>query len=70
MNIILVGKFRGKPIRYQFGGDRLRVFMCSIALAGFVGLLVALGYNLGMVNGESAELAGLHQKIRLQKRPD
>ena len=67
MNIILVGKFRGKPIRYQFGGDRFRVFLCSIALAGFVGLLVALGYNLGMVNGESAELAGLHQKIRFQK---
>ena len=67
MNIILVGKFRGKPVRYQFGGDRFRVFLCSLVFTAFVGLLVTLGYNLGVVNGESAELAGLQDKIKHQK---
>lgn len=67
MNIILVGKFRGKPIRYQFGGDRLRVFVCSIAFSAFVALLVSFGYQIGITNGESAELANLQEKIKLQK---
>ena len=67
MNIILVGKFRGKPVRYQFGGERIRVFLCSLVLTAFIGLLVSLGYNLGVINGESADLASLHEKIKLQK---
>ena len=67
MNIILVGKFRGKPVRYQFGGDRIPLFLCSLVFAVFVGLLVSLGYNVGIINGESAELAGLQERIKLQK---
>lgn len=67
MNIILVGHFRGKPIHYQFGGDRLRVFMCSIVLSVFIGLLISLGYNLGIINGETADLANLQEKIKYQK---
>lgn len=67
MNIILVGNFRGKPVRYQFGGDRLRVFMCSLVFVTFVGLLVSLGYNVGIANGESADLLSLQQKIKHQK---
>jgi len=67
MNIILVGKFRGRPVRYQFGGDRIRVFLCSLVFTAFIGLLVSFGYHLGIINGESAELANLNGKIKLQK---
>lgn len=67
MNIILVGHFRGKPVRYHFGGDRLRVFACSLVLTVFMGLLLSLGYSLGIINGETADLANLQEKIKFQK---
>ena len=67
MNIILIGKFRGKPVRYQFGGDRVRVLVFTSILAGFIGLTVFFGYNLGLVSHQSAQLASLQEKISKQK---
>jgi len=67
MNIILVGKFLGKPVHYQFGGKRLHVFVSSLVLAAIASLFVFVSYSLGMENGKSAQLAGLQEKIRHQK---
>lgn len=67
MNIILVGKFRGKPVRYQFGGNRLNLFVCSFVLAAIVSSFIFVSYHLGSENSESAQLAGFQQKIKHQK---
>ena len=67
MNIILIGKFRGKPVRYQFGGDRVRVFVFTSIFASIIGLAVFLGFNIGLMSNQSAQLASLQGKINNQK---
>lgn len=66
MNIIFVGKFRGKPLRCQLDGPRQLVF-CSFIISLFAGLLVSSGYWYGTMNTASNELVALENDISQQK---
>ena len=66
MNIIFVGKFRGKPLRCQLDGPRQLVF-CSLIISLFAGLLVSSGYWYGAMNTASNELVALENDISQQK---
>ena len=66
MNIIFVGKFRGKPLRCQLDGPRQLVF-CSFIISLFAGLLVSSGYWYGSMQSKSNELVALENNITQQK---
>ena len=66
MNVIIVGKFRGKPRRFQFNGSRpLIASMMIISL--FTGLMLGAGYWYGKTNAASFQLAELEDDISQQK---
>ena len=66
MNIILVGKFRGKPLRFQLDG--LRPLIASIAIISlFAGLLLSAGFWYGQTNAAVSQLAELELDISKQK---
>ncbi len=66
MNIIFVGKFRGKPLRCQLDGTR-QLLTCSIIISLFAGLLVSSGFWYGKTQAAVNELAALEQDISKQK---
>jgi len=66
MNIIFIGKFRGKPLRCQLDGSR-QLITCSIIISLFAGLLVSSGYWYGKTQAAVSELASLEQDISKQK---
>ena len=66
MNIIFVGKFRGKPLRCQLDGSR-QLFTCAAIISLFAGLLVSSGYWYGKINTTANELAALEYDISMQK---
>jgi murein DD-endopeptidase MepM/ murein hydrolase activator NlpD len=66
MNIIFVGKFRGKPLRCQLDGPR-QLFTCSIIISLFAGLLVSSGFWYGKTQAAVNELVALEQDISKQK---
>lgn len=66
MNIIFVGKFRGRPLRCQLDGARQLMFSCAI-ISLFAGLLVSSGYWYGTTQAAANELAALEQDISRQK---
>lgn len=66
MNIIFVGKFRGKPLRCQIDGSPKLIVLTSI-ISLFAGLLVSTGYWYGSTHAAVTELAALEQDISKQK---
>jgi murein DD-endopeptidase MepM/ murein hydrolase activator NlpD len=66
MNIIFVGKFRGKPLRCQLDGTR-QLLACSVIISLFAGLLVSSGYWYGKTAAAVNQLAELEQDISKQK---
>jgi len=66
MNIIFVGKFRGKPLRCQLDStQQLLATMAIICL--FAGLLVSSGYWYGKTHAAVNELVALEHDISKQK---
>ena len=66
MNIIFVGKFRGKPLRCQLDGTR-PLIVCTFIISLFSGLLVSAGYWYGTTNAAVSQLAELENDISTQK---
>jgi len=66
MNIIFVGKFRGKPLRCQLDGPR-QLLACSVIISLFAGLLVSSGFWYGRTQAVASELAALERDISRQK---
>ena len=66
MNIIFVGKFRGKPLRCQLDGKR-QVLFCASIISLFVGLLVGTGYWYGHTHAAVNGLVALGDDISAQK---
>ncbi|NOQ89282.1 MAG: peptidoglycan DD-metalloendopeptidase family protein [Gammaproteobacteria bacterium] len=66
MNIIFVGKFRGKPLRCQLDGPR-QLIACSLIISLFAGLLVSSGFWYGKTEAAVNELAALQRDISKQK---
>lgn len=66
MNIIFVGKFRGKPLRCQLDGPRQLIASTAI-ISLFVGVLVTAGVWYGDTNAAVSGLFALEQDISKQK---
>jgi murein DD-endopeptidase MepM/ murein hydrolase activator NlpD len=66
MNIIFVGKFRGKPLRCQLDGTR-QLLACTLIISLFSGLLVSAGYWYGKTNAAVNQLVELENDIFDQK---
>lgn len=66
MNIIFIGKFRGKPIRCQLDGRR-QLLLCASIISLFAGLLVSSGYWYGNTNAAVHGLVALEHDISKQK---
>lgn len=66
MNIILIGKYRGKPVRYQIGsGWQLTISACFIM--AFSAAIAAGGFYWGTSESKSIHLTELEQEIGQQK---
>ena len=66
MNIIFVGKFRGKPLRCQLDGSR-QLIICTVIISLFAALLLSAGYWYGKTNATVNQLAELEHDISEQK---
>ncbi len=66
MNIIFVGKFRGKPLRCQLDGPR-QLFVCAFIISFFGVMLLASGYWYGNSHATVTELVALQHDISKQK---
>ena len=66
MNIIFVGKFRGKPLRCQLDGSG-QLVLCSAFICTFAVLLVSGGFWYGSKHAAVNELAELEDDISQQK---
>jgi len=67
MNIILVGKIKGKPVRCQIGG-RGPMLACFSGMLVLALAIAGIGYWLGTTQGKIMQLAQLEQEIRQQKK--
>ena len=66
MNIIFVGKFRGKPLRCQLDSSR-QVIASAAIISLFAGVLVSTGFWYGNTAAAVNELASLERDIAKQK---
>ena len=66
MNIIFIGKFRGKPLRCQLDG-RGQLFTTAAIISLFACLLVSSGYWYGTIQTSTSELVALGNDISKQK---
>lgn len=66
MNIIFVGKFRGKPLRCQLEGAG-QLIVCTGIISLFAALLVSTGYWYGSNHARVNELVALQEDISQQK---
>ena len=66
MNIIFVGKFRGRPLRYQLDGSSQLITSAAI-ISLFAGLLVSAGYWYGDTHASVSQLTALGDDISKQK---
>lgn len=66
MNIIFVGKFRGKPLRCQLDGTR-QLLTCATIISLFAGLLVSSGFWYGKTYADVNKLVALEHDISTQK---
>jgi len=62
MNIIFLGKFHGKPVRWQMG-----LVASSIVFSGFLSLMAAAGYWWGVSSGQLNQLADVEKELAQQK---
>jgi len=62
MNIIFVGKCRGKPVRWQMG-----LMASGVLLSGFMGMIAVAGYWWGTSTGQLDQLAGVEKELVQQK---
>lgn len=67
MNIIFLGKFRGKPLRCQLDGGR-QLFLLTGIISLFAGLLVSAGYWYGSTHATVNQLVALQNDISQQKQ--
>ena len=66
MNIIFLGKLRGKPVRYQFDSSRSFITF-SVIISLFTALLLGAGYWYGNTKAVVSQLAEFGQDISQQK---
>ena len=66
MNIIFLGKFKGKPVRCQLDGSR-QLITCTAIISLFAGLLVSAGYWYGKTDAAVSQLVELEQDVLEQK---
>ncbi|MDH5711638.1 MAG: M23 family metallopeptidase [Gammaproteobacteria bacterium] len=62
MNIIFVGKYRGKPVRWQMG-----LTVSGVLLSSFMGLMAVSGYWWGTSSGQLSQLADVEKELAQQK---
>jgi murein DD-endopeptidase MepM/ murein hydrolase activator NlpD len=62
MNIILVGKYRGKPVRWQIG-----LTASGVLLSVFLGMMTVGGYWWGANTGQLSQLTSLESELAQQK---
>lgn len=67
MNIIFVGKFRGKPLRFQLDGTR-QLLASGAIISLFASLLLSSGYWYGQNHAVVNELTALQLDISKQKQ--
>ncbi|MGB5396595.1 MAG: M23 family metallopeptidase, partial [Gammaproteobacteria bacterium] len=66
MNIILVGKFRGQPLRCQIG-NRWQMAVCGSIMASVLAGVCFTGYWLGKTEGVNHHLTELSDDLSQQK---
>lgn len=66
MNIILVGKYRGKPVRLQIG-SRLQIAFSGLIMAGFMAIIAGAGFWWGSSEGKLMQLTKLEAELGTQK---
>lgn len=66
MNIILVGKYRGKPVRCQIG-DGCQMAVCTSLLVAFLAVVAGAGYLWGSTSGKLNQLTDLESELTEQK---
>lgn len=66
MNIILVGKFRGRPVRCQIG-DGCQMAVCSGLFIAFLAMVAGTGFLWGTSSGQLNQLTDLETELTLQK---
>ena len=62
MNIIFLGKYRGKPVRWQMG-----MAASGVLLSGFLSLMAVAGYWWGASSGQLNQLANVEKELAQQK---
>jgi len=66
MNIILLGKYKGRPVRYQIGNHR-QLAVCGSLIVTLMAGICAGGYWLGKTRGVSSQLAELSADLHKQQ---
>ena len=66
MNIIFLGKFRGKPVRYQIGHGWQKA-ACFSTFVMVLGLVAGTGFWWGYTTKEILQLTELEEKIHTEK---
>ncbi len=67
MNIILVGKYRGRPVRCQIGDGR-QMAVCSALFIAFLAMVAGTGFLWGTSSGQLNQLTDLGTELTLQKK--
>lgn len=62
MNIIFVGKYRGKPVRWQMG-----MVASSVLFSGLLGIISTAGYWWGTSSGQISQLVDVENELTKQK---
>lgn len=62
MNIIFVGKYRGKPVRWQMG-----LMAYSVILSGFLSIMATAGFWWGTSYGQINQIADVEKELAQQK---
>ena len=67
MNIIFVGKVRGKPVRLQLGG-RGQILMLAMLVLTASSLIAGGAYSIGSTQGKIQQLTELEERIMEQRQ--
>ena len=62
MNIIFVGKYRGRPVRWQIG-----LMASSVLFSGFLSIMAVSGFWWGTSSGQVNQLADVERELAQQK---